>query len=58
MRIVSGNPEFVFNQLLTDIKNAKLSIKVTFEEFMILCDRSGSIWLMGVKYEPITINHV
>jgi len=58
MRIVSGNSEFVYNQLLTDIKNAKLSIKITFDEFMILCNRFGSIWLMGVKYEPLTNNHV
>ena len=52
MKIISGNSEFVYNQLLQDIKKANLSIVVSYEDFLTIIKRSGSLWLMGVKYEP------
>jgi hypothetical protein len=52
MKIISGDSQFVYNQLLQEIKKANLSIVVSYEDFLTIIKRSGNLWLMGVKYEP------
>ena len=58
MRIINGTPDFVYRMLLRDISSANLHIKITLDEFMVLCKRSGSVWLLGNKYEPNVTENV